>query len=241
MIVPSSNVTMETEIPRLLQQQLGNKSQFSFHSARVRLLHVTPESLQRMNEAAGEAVNTLCDAQVDSIMYACLVATMYGGKQSVLSTEANLVNQAGANGAAPSVISSAGALVTALRALNARTVTLIAPYQPALTDRVASTLAEFGIEVRQARYLAVADNVKVGRLDPQNLLDMAASMDLSGADALVISACVQMPSLAVVAEAEARFGLPVVSAATASAYALLTNLGIRPAIPQAGRLLMHPN
>ncbi len=242
MIVPSSNVTMETEIPQLLErQQPGNGPTFSFHSARVRLLHVTPEALQRMNDAAGEAVDTLCDAQVDSIMYACLVAAMYGGKQSVLSTEANLSNQAQANGAAPSVITSAGALVTALRALNARTVTMIAPYKPELTERVAGTIREFGIDVRQTHSLAVADNVKVGRLDPRHLIDIAGSMDLTGSDALVISACVQMPSLAVIEEAEARFGLPVVSAATASAYALLTNLGIRPVIPQAGRLLMQLN
>ena len=242
MIVPSSNVTMETEIPQLLQrQQAGNGLRFTFHSARVRLLHVTPEALQQMNEAAGDAVDTLCDARVDSIMYACLVAAMYGGKQSVLATEANLANQAQANGAKPSVITSAGALVTALQALNARTVTMLAPYKPELTDRVAGTIQEFGINVRQTHSLGVADNVKVGCLDPRNLIDIAASMDLSGSDALVISACVQMPSLAVIAEAEARFGLPVVSAATASAYTLLTNLGIRPAIPLAGQLLLPLN
>lgn len=240
MVVPSSNTTMETEIPHLLQRQ-PNGPAFTFHSARVRLLQVTPEALHTMNQAANEAVDTLCDAQVDSIMYACLVATMYGGKESVLSTEARLRRQAQSTSADPTVISSAGALITALKALNARKLTLIAPYKPELTGKVVSAIQEFGFQVKQTHSLGVADNVKVGRLDPRNLLDIAAGMDLSASDALIISACVQMPSLAIIAEAEARFGLPVISAATASAYTLLTNLGIRPAISEAGRLLENFN
>jgi maleate isomerase len=65
------------------------------------------------------------------------------------------------------------------------------------------------------------------------VLGAARSLDLSGADALVISACVQMPSLAPVQAAEDELGLPVLSAATAAAFALLEDLG-RPACPAPG-------
>ena len=44
-IVPSSNTTMETEIPA--------------HSARMRMMHVTPEELKRMSPAEPEATNRL--------------------------------------------------------------------------------------------------------------------------------------------------------------------------------------
>ena len=242
MIVPSSNTTMETEIPALLHSlHVGDPIKFTFHSSRVRLLQVTPAALQRMNETAGEAVDSLCDAQVDSIMYACLVATMYGGKSSVLSTEERLTKQAHTTGVHPSVITSAGALVTALNALNAKRVTMITPYKKELTEKVADTLREYGITVVQTHSLEVSDNVAVGRLDPLNLLSVADRMDLSGSDALIISACVQMPSLAIIHEAEKRYGIPVVSAATASAYTLLQQLGINPRIPNAGSLLMNNN
>ncbi|GAB3341439.1 maleate isomerase [Larkinella ripae] len=238
LIVPSSNTTMETEIPQLLSRQQQEPAlSFTFHSARVRLRQVTPHALQALNEAAGEAVDTLCDAQVDSIMYACLVAAMFGGRRNVVATTERLANQARCNGTNPAVVTSAGSLVTALAALNAQKVSLIAPYKPELTETVSNTLREYGITVVQTRSLSVVDNQAVGRLDPNNLISMASEMDLSGSDALILSACVQMPSLAVLEQAEARFGLPVLSAATASVYALLTALGIRPAISGAGKLL----
>jgi maleate isomerase len=62
-------------------------------------------------------------------------------------------------------------------------------------------------------------------------------MDLSNADAVIISACVQMPSLPALAAAEEQLELPVLSAATATVHDLLTRLGITPDIPEAGSLL----
>jgi maleate isomerase len=58
-----------------------------------------------------------------------------------------------------------------------------------------------------------------------------------GLDVLVLSACVQMPSLAVVKLVEDEVGIPVVTAATATARAILLALGLQPTIPDAGRLL----
>jgi len=239
MIVPSSNVTMETEIPELLRrQQAVGPHRFSFHSARLRLQQVTPEALQAMNESADGAIDQLCDAQVDAIMYACLVAVMHGGRHAILQTQARLVGRAASTDRTPpAVVTSAGALIGALKAIGARKVSMITPYRKALTERVAATMGECGVEVVQSRSLEVVDNVQVGRLDPVKLLAIAAQMDFSGSQALVLSACVQMPSLAVIDEAEQRFGLPVISAATASAFELLGRLDIEPQIANAGTLL----
>jgi len=239
MIVPSSNTTMETEIPELLRrQQLAGGHRFTYHSARLRLQQVTPEALQKMNNAADGAVDMLCDAQVDAIMYACLIAVMVGGRHCILQTQARMVGRAAATDRTPpAVITSAGAVVGALRSLKAARVTMITPYRKELTAHVSATLAEFGVEVVQSRSLEVVDNAQVGRLDPNKLLAIASQMDFSSSDALLISACVQMPSLSVIEEAEQRFGLPVLSAATASAHDLLGRLGIEPQIDNAGTLL----
>jgi maleate isomerase len=239
LVVPSSNTTLETEIPELLRrQQQGGGHSFTCHSARVRLQQVTPEALAKMNESADGAVDLLCDAQVDAIMYACLVAVMHGGRSSILETEARLAARAaGTDHKAPAIVTSAGALVEALQWLNASQVTLIAPYRKALTAKVAATLGECGIRVVQSRSLEVVDNLEVGRLDPGKLLRLASQLDFSGSDALVLSACVQMPSLDVIDQAERALGLPVISAATASVFALLNALRIEPAIDDAGTLL----
>lgn len=239
LIVPSSNTTMEVEIPELLQRQRQAGGQrFSFHSTRLRLQQVTAEALQRMNESADGAVDLLCDAHVDAIMYACLVAVMCGGKPGIVQTRARLAARAACTDCGtPAIVSSAGALVGALQALGASTITMLAPYRKQLTDQVAATLGECDIRVVQSRSLEVVDNVAVGRLDPAKLLRIASQMDFSGSDALVLSACLQMPSLDVIEEAEQKLGLPVISAATASVFELLNQLGIEPHIANAGMLL----
>ncbi len=238
MIVPSSNTTMETEIPALLQSQhISQGERFSFHASRIRLKQVTREALQRMNEEAEHAVDQLCDAEVDAIMYACLVAVMCGGKACVHDMQGRLTARAQRENKKPGIVTSAGALIKALKILQATRVSMITPYTQALTGVVASTIEEEGIHVVQTYSLEVTDNVKVGRLDSRNLLSIASQLDLSTSEALIISACVQMPSLPVIEEAEQRLGLPVISAATASAHAVLTTLGITPNITNAGSLL----
>ena len=81
MIVPSSSTTMETEVPELLRRQSQKSGdRFTCHAGRLRLKQVTPEALAAMNESAGSGVAALCDAEVDALIYACLVATMFGGR-----------------------------------------------------------------------------------------------------------------------------------------------------------------
>ena len=242
MIVPSSNTTMETEIPALLRShEINSGDRFTFHASRIRLQQVTQEALQKMNDDAEEAVDQLCDAEVDALMYACLVAVMCGGIRCIHEMDTRLSGRAQLSGHAPKVTTSAGALINGLHALQVSKVSMITPYKKTLTNVVEATLQAAGFQVMQTHSLEVTDNVKVGRLNPSNLLSIAAQMDLSAADALIISACVQMPSLPVIEEAEQRFGLPVLSAATASAFDVLTHLGIQPNIKNAGELLRPTN
>ncbi|MDQ2736514.1 MAG: Asp/Glu racemase [Pseudomonadota bacterium] len=241
MIVPSSNTTLESEILALLQRQgVADGSRFSLHAARLRLRHVAPapEALRAMNDAAGDAVDALCDAQVDAVVYGCLLATMFGGKASVVETGQRLARRANYMRAAPvSVVTSADALTSALQSLGARSISMLTPYRKELTAKVAATIEELGIAVRQAVSLEIVDDAAVGRLDQQALLSMACEMDLANSDALVLSAGVQIPTLEVLDSVEQLLGLPVLSASTASVWALLQKLRIEPRINGAGWLL----
>jgi maleate isomerase len=77
----------------------------------------------------------------------------------------------------------------------------------------------------------------VGCLDPENLPEIARNLPRDGADVIVLSACVQLPSLPAVQKVEDELGLPVISAATATAYEILMSLGHQPQISGAGSLL----
>lgn len=82
MIVPSSNLTMETELPRMLhnRESVVPDERFVFHSSRMRMKHVTPEELERMNSQTERASLELADARPDVVASACLVAIMAQGR-----------------------------------------------------------------------------------------------------------------------------------------------------------------
>jgi maleate isomerase len=135
------------------------------------------------------------------------------------------------------VTSSAGALVRTLQRLEARRVAMVAPYVKPLIQVVVDYLASYGIEVVSSVSLEVDDDVEVGRLGPALLAGYAARLDLSEADAVVLSACVQMPSLSAIEDVQQTLGRPVISAATATACEVLTLLGESPYLPGAGAAL----
>ena len=237
LVVPSSNTTMETELPELFRRREAiAPERFSFHSARMRMTQVTPEALAAMDAQSDGCAIELADADCDILAYACLVAVMVQGPGAAQSARARLSAAASTDRARPAV-TSAGALPAAIRSVGATRVALVAPYLPPLTQHVIDSLAADGIEVVDSVSLGVADNRAVGRLDPARLPGLVQSLDLSRAEAVVVSACVQMPSLPVIPVVERATGLPTLSAATATAYQLLVTLGLDPLIPGAGRLL----
>ena len=238
LIVPSSNTTMETEIPELLRRQAEHgQESFTFHSSRMRMKEVSREELARMDADSDRCALELSDARCDVLAYACLVAIMSMGSGYHCVSQDRLAAVTAENGGAAPVVSSAGALIDALKSLNVKRTAILTPYMKPLTQTVAGYIEEAGIEVSDRLSLEVSDNLAVGRLDPANLIGHARTLDLAGVDALVLSACVQMPSLPAVQQAEDELGLPVVTASTATARSILLALGVTPRVRDAGRLL----
>jgi maleate isomerase len=239
LIVPSSNLTMETELPRMLRarEQADPPHRFVFHSARARMQHVTPEQLRAMNAQAERAAAELADARPDVVATACLVAIMAQGPGYHCTAEDAITAALRAEGAQAPVVSSAGALLSGIAALGARRVAIITPYLKPLTRMVVEYLEDAGVEVVDALSLEVSDNLAVARLDPADLRSHWKRLNLAGADALVLSACVQMPSLPSIQPVEDEAGIPVVTAATATVHRILTELGLPPEVPDAGALL----
>lgn len=106
-----------------------------------------------------------------------------------------------------------------------------------LTKTVIEYLNSAGIEVIDSISLEVADNLEVGRLNPMNLIEHADRLNIEGADAVVLSACVQMPSLPAIQAVQDRLGVPVLSAGVATVYKILKQLGLKTEVPNAGALL----
>ena len=237
-IVPSSNTTMETEIPAMLTaRQLIRPERFTFHSSRMRMKQVRKEELAAMDGESDRCAIELSDAKVDVLGYACLVAIMAMGLGYHRKSEARLTRATADNDATAPVITSAGALIDGLKVMGAKRIAIVAPYMKPLTQLVVDYIREEGFEVVDWRALEIPDNLQVALHDPARLPAIVSSMNLEGVDVIVLSACVQMQSLPVVPQVEAQTGIPVLTAAIATTYAMLKALDLEPVVPGAGALL----
>lgn len=237
-IVPSSNVTMETEIPALFRaRETVAPERFTFHSSRMRMKEVTKEQLEAMDADSTRCAAELSDAAVDVLGYACLVAIMSMGKGYHCESESKLSAVTVENGAPAPVVTSAGALVSALDILGAKKIALVAPYMKPLTKMVVEYIADQGFEVGDYTALEIPNNLDVAAHDPRNLVDIARRLDHSDADVVVLSACVQMPSLQSIEIVENELGKPVISAAVSTAHQLMRALDLPAIAPGAGTLL----
>jgi maleate isomerase len=106
-----------------------------------------------------------------------------------------------------------------------------------LTQLVVEYIEDQGFEVVDSIALEIADNLEVAAQDPMNLVDIYKRLNLEGADVLVVSACVQMPSLEAIDIIEKEIGIPVTSAAVCTTYEMLKKLGLDTKVPMGGALL----
>ncbi len=237
-IVPSSNLTMEREIPAMLRAREGIlPERFSFHSSRMRMKKVTKEELAAMDCDSDRCALELSDAAVDVMGYACLVAIMAMGKGYHRESQERLHRVTVENGHPAPVVSSAGALIDSLKQMGAKRISIVAPYMKPLTNMVAEYIEAEGIEVQDYVALEITDNLAVAAQDPANLVDIYKRLSLKNIDALVLSACVQMPSLSAVQRVEDECGIPVLSASIATTYQMLNRLGLEARVPGCGALL----
>src|SRR5438105_8637063 len=115
-IVPSSNTTMETEVPAMLRAREQHfPERFTFHSSRMRMKRVSAEELAAMNAEGLRCAAELADARVDLMSTACLVAIMAQGAGYHRRVEEDFRGVVSECGAASKVMTSAGALIHGLK------------------------------------------------------------------------------------------------------------------------------
>ena len=157
-IVPSSNITMETEIPALLKaREMIAPERFTYHSSRMRMKHVTRDELSRMDADSDRCALELSDAKVDVMGYACLVAIMSMGPGYHAASQERLTKVVRDNGSDGAVVNSAGALIAGLKALGAKKVAVVTPYMKPLTELVVDYIRNEGFEVVDYRALEIQD------------------------------------------------------------------------------------
>jgi len=227
LITPSSNNINEPEFYRLAPAGV------TIHTARVLLTgEMNEASYHRMADELGRAAGELATAEVDIVAYGCTAG-------SVIVPLPKLVESMSAQTGTPALV-TAGAVVSALRALGVRRVAMGTPYLDFVNRREVAFLEDHGIAVTKYRGLELGNDQQerrcIGHVPPQTIYRMAVELDSKEAEAIFIS-CANLATLDVIEEIESALGKPVVTSNTACFWACLRTLGINSSIVGFGRLL----
>lgn len=226
-IVPSVNTVIEDDLRLVMPHWLG------CHTARVSLGSGSHEELLGLRDRARGAVSDLKEAQVDLVAFTCTAGSMVGGTDydSAVTEDIRSAN-------VPHAITTAGAMVAALRSLGARSISFISPHQGNLHDVEASFFEGFGYSVLVSARMNLGHPKTLAQVRPSALQTEIVRLlprDRQLGDAIVLS-CANMRALECVQALENYFGVPVVGSNQAMIWSILHELGTAPRIPQLGRL-----
>jgi len=131
-------------------------------------------------------------------------------------------------------ITAFGGVIAALGLLGAGRVALGAPYSAEGTQRSKAYLEAHGVEVVSSGNLQGVTNIYDET--PQRALEVARRVDAPDAQVVVLSG-LGMPSVDILAAAEAELGKPVISGAAAMMWLALRTAGVRTPVKGFGSLL----
>ncbi len=229
LIVPPTNTVNEAEWARMMPEGV------TFHTHRMPLHADTASAAGRSALMADldSACAMLGRCGPDVIAYACTAGSM--------ATPAEALPEAVSARAGRPVISTAAAIVAALRALGVRRLSVATPYAQALNDHEAHFLAEHGFEVTRLLGLGIGadgpqDFVRIAQTPLAAVAAHARAAFAPGSGALLIT-CTDFPALPLIETLEAELGVPVITSNQATLWAALRRAGVAEAAAGAGRLL----
>ncbi|MEE4425444.1 decarboxylase [Streptomyces bugieae] len=171
------------------------------------------------HETLDAAVQALCAVSPQVICYACTSGSFVGG----LAGERAMCAAMAQAGDVPSLTTS-GALLEALREIDARRIAVVTPYTKSVTDSLEDYLGEGGITVTGRAYLGLTRHI--WKVPYRDVVDMARAAVVGSADALFIS-CTNLPTYDVIPQLEAELRMPVLSANQVTMWAALRAIGAR--------------
>ena len=220
LIVPSSNTNVEPDCMMLCPTGV------TVHSVRsggydVNAIPDSAEMQKFVRQSLEQNLSDLMDARVDIIAYGCTSATLSEGPEFDAKFCDQLCDMTG-----KPAVTTAGALVEAIRAVNAVQVGFTSPYVQSLSQEAVSYLEASGIAViNEVAFERELNSLEQNALTPQDAYDMAIKADHTDAQSVVIS-CTDYRALEAVPAIEARLNKPVICSNQALMYACLQRLGI---------------
>ncbi|MEA1963763.1 MAG: aspartate/glutamate racemase family protein [Candidatus Aerophobetes bacterium] len=226
LIIPSSNTTMEPEFYHLLSPD------FSIHTARMRLKEVTADDLAKMEEEAVKESLKLADAGVEVIGYGCTSGSLLKGTGHDKVIEEEIKKFSGVP-----AVTTATAVIDALKALKVKKIAVATPYIDEINRLEKKFLLENGFQIVDFKAFGIKENLKIGRLKPEQAYKLVMELAFKEAEAIFIS-CTNFSTKEVIEKLERKLKKPVISSNTATLWAMLKKFkASKPKIEGYGKLL----
>jgi len=219
-IVPSSNTNAEPDLQMLAPVGL------TVHCTRsggydVEAIPDSSEMRRFARQSLDQQLQLLVDGRVELIAYACTSATLSDGPEFDAEFCAEITSKTGLP-----AVTTAGALIEAMRDLNAQRVAFTSPYVARLNEESVEFIRQCGIEVvNQLGFERELSSLEQNRLTPADAYRMGLAADHPDADLLVI-ACTDYRALEAVSALEQALAKPVVTSNSALMYVCLKRLGL---------------
>ncbi|MCP4767405.1 MAG: Asp/Glu racemase [Gammaproteobacteria bacterium] len=230
-IVPSSNTNAEPDLQMLAPVGL------TLHCTRsggydVEAIPDSSEMRRFARQSLDQQLQLLVDGRVELIAYACTSATLSDGP----AFDAEFCAEITAKTGLPAV-TTAGALIEAIRDLKAHRVAFTSPYVARLNEEAVEFIRQCDIEVvNQLGFEQELSSLEQNQLTPADAWRMGLAADHPDADLLVIS-CTDYRALEAVNALEQALSKPVVTSNSALMYVCLKRLGLDCSDIEAGGYL----
>ena len=214
LVALSTDHTLERDIVRLIPHDVA-----AIYTSRVEFINpVTPENLRRMQPHIARAAELLLtDQPIDAICYACTSASATLGDEPVLEALAK---------GKPNTPATNPALagVAAIKALDAKNVSVITPYPPETSQKLADYFVQHGCNITQHTCLNIDDDRQIAHINPEALVDITCQSISHDADAVFLS-CTALPAVSIINELEEKLGKPVITSNQAMLWMALRLAG----------------
>jgi maleate isomerase len=231
-VVPSTNTTVQPETDML------RIAGVTCHTGRVTIKErplnteaVFFEHMQMMRDGLCVAIDQIMTAGLDHLILGIALETFWGGVKQAKKLRADLAQRAGVG-----ITMGSTASVAALQKFGARRLAILTPHQPRGDEMVRAYFVEASFDVVRLKGLKCATPRAIAQVPIEDIRNAPGELDGDDVEA-ILTLGTALPAARVAAEAERRFGKPVLAVNVVSFWHAVRQCGIEDRVQGCGRIL----
>jgi maleate cis-trans isomerase len=229
LIIPSMNTLTEPQFSHYCPTEVG------IHVARLRMSGKWKKPFAELSADTTAAASSLADANPDLIVFHCTGASMREGPEGDIRVRDIIHRATGIES-----ITTGGAIVEALQALDIKKIVLISPYVQSNNDSEIAYLHKAGFSVIADVALGLKGSAEYIAVPPERWVRTALDNARADTEGYLLC-CTNTTQIEAITDIERALGKPVVNSNQAVMWACLDRLravlDIAGPLPGAGRLM----